>query len=504
MVSRASGDEQAIDPPPSSPAIDAAVTALARLEEGQTLIVDLDETLWLRNSTEAYLASIRPRWLVGSVLIALEIFPFWRFFGGDHETAEDWLRVVVCTSLFPWALPMWSRRARRIGPHHLNHPLADSIRARSRPGPLLVATRGFEPIVRPLVASFGLPPHDLVACRLWRGRRDRALGKDAMVVERIGVDAAASSAVITDSDADRALLDRCRLPVLHTWSAARYERAPHVYVPFSYTQLYKRSDQRYVYHIILGRDLLVWIAATFTVSKAPLGMHLVGLVLLLISLWCVYEIGYLENDRVAERYEADPVLPDRPLPGARFALAAWVWGLLVGVAGAAFVRPDEVPLAVLSWIGVLIGLRVGFGIYNNLDKGTRPVLYVGLQAVRLLAPLALVSVSVPGLVGMLILIWSRSMLYAVYRVMAGSWVFVPHELINLAQLCIAFVVLWRVGVALDPVVVGVFLGLFVNFARGEARLMLRDTHLIRTAPRLRRVPEVLPTVIAADADGALE
>lgn len=452
---------------------------------GGPLIVDLDETLWLRNSTEAYLDTIRPRWLVAVVLVWIRILRPWRLFG-THDAAEDWFRVLVCSVVFPWALPMWARRVRRLGPGHLNRELFEWIEREATDRRLLVATRGFEPIVRPLVTSFGLPPHELVACRLWRGRVDRATGKADMVVGRFGESAVTSSTVISDSEIDRPLLERCADPMLCRWPDARYEPAPTTYVPFAYTELYKRADQRYVYHIVLGRDFVLWVIATVTVAVASVPMHIAGLLALLASFWCVYEAGYLENDRVAERHEDDPVLPDRQLPGGRFELTAWAWAVVTGAIGVLLVEPSDPLQAGLAWAGLLAGLRVVFFLYNSLDKATRPILYVALQAMRLLAPIVVVPVATAGLLALVVMSWSRSLLYTVYRSMSGPWQLIPHALIDTAHLAMAYGVLWWAGVELEGAVVVAMMVAFVLFARGEARALIENAHLVRR--RRRKAP----------------
>lgn len=447
------------------------------------VVLDLDETLWLRNSTEEYLDSIRPRWLVAAVLMVLRILPIWRLFG-SHDDAEDWFRVLVCSALFPWALPMWRRRVRRVGPQWLNTELADAIAARPECAtPVVVATRGFLPIVRPLVESFDLETVDIVACRWWAGRADRRAGKLALLDERYGSAWVESAVVITDSETDRALLDRCAVPVLYTWPDARYEPTPRTYAPFAYTELYKRKGQRYVFHIVLVGDVALWAIATTTVAPMGAGWHLIGLALLAVSFWCVYDIGYLENDRVAERFEDEPVSPDRPLPGPMYAVSAWLWALGTGIAGVAILRPGEFIKGMTLWLVLLLGLRLAYLLYNHLDKATRPIIYVVLQSLRMLAPLAVVPVANAGIIALLLCSWSRSMQYATYRTLRLGWVSVPHGLIDITQLLIAYIILGRIGVRLEPVVMVTTVAWFAFLARGEARQMLSAAHFVHRPGR---------------------
>lgn len=304
-----------------------------------------------------------------------------------------------------------------------------------------------------------------------------------MLEERYGADWVESAVVITDSETDRALLDRCGEPVLCTWPDARYEPTPRTYAPFAYTELYKRKGQRYVYHIVLVGDVALWAIATTTVAPIGAGWHLIGLALLAVSFWCVYDIGYLENDRVAERFEDDPVSPDRALPGRMYVVSAWLWALGTGVAGVAILRPGEFAKAMALWVVLLLGLRLAYLLYNHLDKGTRPIIYVVLQSLRLLAPLAVVGVANAGIIALLLLSWSRALQYATYRALRSGWVIVPHGLIDLTQLVIAYIILGRTGVRLEPVVM-VAMVVWLGFsARGEVRQMLRGVHFVHRPGR---------------------
>src|SRR5687768_8535113 len=94
------GEDCAYDASPS-----AALSAV-REHEGP-VIIDVDETLYLRNSTEDFLDCAQPGVLGLLVLRALDAFQPWRLSGED--TRDTW-RVGVIVCLFPWTFWIWRRR----------------------------------------------------------------------------------------------------------------------------------------------------------------------------------------------------------------------------------------------------------------------------------------------------------------------------------------------------------------------------------------------------------
>jgi hypothetical protein len=101
--------EHAVKP---DPAIEAILT-----HRGAVLL-DFDETLYLRNSTEDFIDSARPALLALIVMRLLDFIEPWRWTGGV-ETRDVW-RVRCIVALFPWTridgrheYTLW--RALRIG-----------------------------------------------------------------------------------------------------------------------------------------------------------------------------------------------------------------------------------------------------------------------------------------------------------------------------------------------------------------------------------------------------
>lgn len=451
---------------------------LGQAQDDAPLVVDFDETLWLRNSTEAYLDSLRPRWLAAPILWALDVLKPWKYLGGQN--VADWVRVLLVSLLFPWTLFVWRRKAGHIGKHYENERLSTVLRER-RATRIVIATQGFGFIVRPLLASMRLPPHELVACRFWRGRGDRVAGKVAMMPS-VAID---QSVVITDSPADLELLQRAAHPLLVRWPEAEYIRALQgVYVPMHYTETIKRPGEFYMLHGVLLEDWMFWVLATVLLSGSPL-LHVLGLLFLQFSFWCIYETGYVENDRVAHRYEDDPVLSKNfgkkraVVPSA----PPWLWALGTGAIGAWLLRPDDVFAAFAAWTLLLVALRLLYWGYNHIDKNTRGWLFPILQTFRSFAPIALVPVGVAGALALAAHAWCRSTTYLYYRMIGGEFPAAAVFLMRLGLFCLLFFGAWLADAALDPLeVLGLVLWALFRARRELLRVASSARHITVEPP----------------------
>jgi hypothetical protein len=92
--------------------------ALARIAAFQgRIIVDFDETLCLRNSTEAWLGAARPGFVAACLLRCLDVLAPWRLWRGIERDA---LRVALVRRLFP---------ATKLAALPMNEPLLAAARA---------------------------------------------------------------------------------------------------------------------------------------------------------------------------------------------------------------------------------------------------------------------------------------------------------------------------------------------------------------------------------------
>ncbi len=406
--------------PQADPRFDAtpeeALAAVAR--HSGPVVVDLDETLLLANSTSLFLASVRPAFLVYWVV---KLADFIGRRGGDDGPDRDTRRVRSILTLLPWSRRSWRRRATALADEYLNRPLIAALQQAD--GPIVVSTKGFQPVVEPLVARAGLAGARLVA-RDPNSDEDRDDAKLRSTEEALPSGGLAHSLVLTDdARADHRLLAACARPLRVLWPAPpAVEPFATMYLPGRYLSV-KRPKSRYVRTIIL-EDLSLWILGSVWLASNPLS-HALGLVVLAVSFWAVYEFGYMDNDRSAERYERDPKLSE-VYHHRRLDVAAWkplAFAALSGAAGLWVLRWPDVPAPVdyLRWVAVLAATVVVFVLYNRFDKQTRVLLYPLLQLLRLGAFLAVVPTTAIADLALIIAVLIRWVAYYIYRTRDTTW-----------------------------------------------------------------------------------
>jgi hypothetical protein len=204
------------------------------------------------------------------------------------------------------------------------------------------------------------------------------------------------------------------------------------YIPFLYTQRAKRPGENYMLYGVLLEDLmLLWLALAWLMPSPALGA--LGLLLLHLSLWTVYEIGYVENDTLAVKYEAKPKIfdvaaayADRVVPWK-----AWFTSVILGALGILLLAETNGPalkisrvydsppqlalLGLVTWMGYVMASRFAFWVYNRLDVGSRGHFYVVLQLFRLLGYSLLLHINLVGAMILLSLALARWLKYLVYR-----------------------------------------------------------------------------------------
>ena len=421
-------------------AVSDVIDLIETASEKTPIIVDFDETLFLRNSTEEYLNTLQPR-VIGAVFLGLlDYLKPWNWLQGSFkgEISRDWLRVVISTLLFPWTLFLWYWRAQQLAHLQGNTDLLQAI-AKNVSSRVIVATKGFAFIVSPLLKHLSLPRNtrnNLIACRFWKGIVDRQVDKKERVIAALGADTVKRAIVVTDSTDDASLLSAVAKPCLVVWPKAKYCPAMvDAYIPFVYLERGKRPGQRYFLRVILGNDLLVIFLASSWLTSHPL-IHAASMTFLILSFWCIYELGYYENDLVAEKFEKKPVLSKtyQCYKKRMDMWQPWIWALLFAVPGIVLLELSEVFLEstnsgfdctrlflsqaltdMVCWFGLLLSLRVSYWVYNHVDKSTRPWLYQVLQIHKYFGFLVVTATNVIGVMLFAAQVLSRWISYIVYR-----------------------------------------------------------------------------------------
>lgn len=217
VTARTGADVEILDPNAFQERVSKA---LIENKQGE-IILDFDETLFLRNSTMEYLRCGRPRVLARIICKVVDLVRPWRLSKcpDRKHVYRDWLRVLAVTLLMPWTLPLWTFVfAPQLGRNFMNQPLVAAI-SNSNHRDVRVVTFGFRAVVAPLLAATGLP-FRLYAAPLIFGYRVRSLGKLKYLEREIGLKQVAGSICVTDSKEDSDLLGACKTPLLIKSAAA--------------------------------------------------------------------------------------------------------------------------------------------------------------------------------------------------------------------------------------------------------------------------------------------
>ncbi len=460
---------------------DNAIAAI--LAHDGPILVDLDETLYLRNSTEDFIDCARPGLLALILLRGLDGIGPWRRFGGE-QTRDVW-RVRLIFFLMPWTRRRWRRRVAQLAQRYANGRLIAALRTRAQP-PIIV-TAGFGPVVAPLVAALGFGDARIVAARLG-SLEDRRFGKLHTATRELGTEIISSALIVTDSIQDLELLQHCARPVRTVWPEARFRRAlSKIYLPGEYLTHVKRPGARYILRGILQEDFAFWVLSSVALALHPV-THIAGLLLLTISFWAVYERGYVDNDLIAARYESDPKLTPEfwNSPVATPVLLPWVWAAAAAALALLLLQPAIGGFAYNfgKWSAVLVATYLCFKLYNRLDKTTRVWLYPALQFARSAAFIVIVPISPIAAAAVGAHVVSRWVPYHLYRLGAARWPSAQPSLIRL----LAFIVLALLfGRSLGPAVylnwTALALLVWIVFgARREIRSVFKAAKRLDTFP----------------------
>lgn len=435
--------------------VDLDPTTLAEMmrslsEEGRPVLLDFDHTLFASNSTELFLASARPAFLVSLLLgFARGAFP-WHLYSARYRRLRDSLIVATVIVLMPWTLFAWRRNGPALFRRYTAHSLATAL-AHTPSRQVTIISYGFEPIIRPLLNGSSWEACRLICVGVPHSPRQIMREKTAVIRSTSPQINVRDAVFITDSDEDRDLLDAAAIPYLIPRQGPEVLADTRLYLPWRYTSLGK-YNRPWVIDQALRVDLVLaflatqslWIGSTWGV---------VAVVLFYISLHCIYEIGYFENDFEAATHEVSPTLTDRVemFRGLPLERHAWIWGAFLGVLGCyAAARPyalvlDRFIRLLVVWGLVLATTRVVFHIYNRQPEERRLLLYPILQQLKyfgLLTVLPSYKLGAALLWAQVAMMWMN---YVLYR-LGGRKADFPREEVRLA----AFVTFGLSLIMIDP------------------------------------------------------
>jgi hypothetical protein len=391
------------------------------IDDDGKIFVDFDHTIFSCNSTELFIASCKPSFMAAAIdFVVRDCIP-WRLTG-----LPRWFRLrdyVCCALLFllmPWTLLMWRRNAPALFARHESQEVRSNLETLSA-GQIVIVTFGMGFIVRCLLRGSRWEGTPLVATPLLAGRRHFARGKLLLLEDHFGRAEIAASTAISDSPDDLDLLLACRHGILIQPQGEEFRTAEHLYFPLRYTIRAKYGLLHMVDKVILV-DLLLLLLSTSR-DLDDILRHLLCLPFLVLSMMCIYEIGYFENDMVAAKSEAKPTLTSAVQRFRAYPIqpGAWLWGIGLGILGClAAVATRSMPFSALatgivSWVISLVMLRVVFFIYNQQETRSRILIYPVLQLMKYLPVFLLIHPTVLGVILATSQVAMMSVVYTAYR-----------------------------------------------------------------------------------------
>jgi hypothetical protein len=404
---------------------------IEQTDKDTPIVVDFDETLWLRNSTEFFLASLKPSLWVSLVLQIIGLLKPWKILNRTDSSAYRDLYRIKCVLFFiPSAVKQWEKIAAVMGPELVNQALYDQL-VRHGTDHVYVASYGFDFIIKPLLNAIDPALNLVVSSTLTHSAELKLEGKASAVKKIIGADALQNAIAITDSMVDIDLLESCRVGALVVWSKAVYTQAGMApMLPFVYLKKIKRPNENYFSRAIIGHDYLTLLLAFALFNDQPL-LCALGMFFFLLAYFCAYEIGYYENDRLGLKYENNPKVSAQFIHyhGAFDPRVAWFTSMVLALIGSvivvdnvsiipAYIGVTGVPAVFsifFSFMAFLVSVRLVFAWFNRIQVKGRIVPMLFLQLARTTGYIFFFSTSLAGELLCVSLGFAKWIPYLVYR-----------------------------------------------------------------------------------------
>ena len=245
----------------------------------------------------------------------------------------------------------------------------------------------------------------------------RKRGTVDALVKAIGAERLKSALFVTDSRDDQEVIDHAGRAALLQWAPYPSPAFAKTYVPMRYAVQGKYAGRKYFKTQILQEDLAVWLLAyNWSFTSLP------SLLCLFMAMYCIYEIGYWQNDHVAAKKEAKPTLSARV---ARFSNYPIRWGLLwsgaflaLAVALTPFrknIPSSETYMDLATAVAMLGLLLVSFRVFNTLPVARRVYAFPILHFVKNFFGMTILALNPIGLILLLSQLLSQMMVYVVHR-----------------------------------------------------------------------------------------
>lgn len=380
--------------------------------------VDFDHTLLAANSTELFIAFCRPSlWVALIDLLIRRCLPWQVLPIAKRYRLRDYVCCVALVVLTPWNLLRWRRAAPGFFAAHRSAYVEGLIEASED---VVIISFGNRVVIEPMLRESRWADAPLIATPLWTRLGHFEHGKTALLRDHFERQTVAASRFLTDSEEDRDLLDAVAEGIKIAPQGARHAAAEGLYLPLRYT-IGVKYPRAYALDQFLLVDTLI-LALTLLTGISTLPGALLVAVLMMLSVMCIYEIGYHENDTIGATREASPTLTAASRRFGRYPIepGAWLWAAASGAAGL-YVAGQFALLslgwayAAMVWIVVLLSIRLTFYVYNRLPPEARIYLYALLQVEKTALVFLLLLPTTIGMVLVASHIVAMWVVYLLYR-----------------------------------------------------------------------------------------
>lgn len=208
------------------------------------------------------------------------------------------------------------------------------------------------------------------------------------------------------------------------------------YLPLLYLEKVKRPGQNYFFKQIITDDYLVLVLGISWLTPQPL-LNSISLLILTLSLFCIYEIGYWENDKLGEQFEENPTLSETYTShkdDINYSWEPWLWSLGLTIPALFLLEMSQISFAqikklaffnyffiskvlidTLWWISLLVFIRFVFRVYNRMNVKARVWLFPVLQSTKCFGFLLFSSTNLIGILFFISQVLSRWFPYFIYR-----------------------------------------------------------------------------------------
>lgn len=435
----------------------------------KNILVDFDDTLFLKNSTELFISQAQPYYILSIIFQIFDVLKPWKLGakkGEDISVRRDIFRLKFVLLFAPWSKKKWLKNARSIAHEYINYPLLNEL-SRSE-NSIYIITYGYDFIITPLLKPLEVDWPLLIVSNTKNISENRKKGKANIIEEKLGSETWDDCVCITDSELDSDVLNKCSEPYLVEWENGQKQVRAGLspMLPFVYTKKVKRPTEKYFTRAIIGHDYLTLIIVFGLYSTQPF-LTMLALFFFLLAYFSVYEIGYYENDKLGLLYEENPKVGKEFHKYAHHFKSwhAWLFGMIftfiasyIAVSfklswllttdtftnvtnGGNFIA--ELLLVFLCFMGLLSIIRLVFYWFNRIAVVGRIVPMFILQLARTASYLIIFSTNIIGAVFLFTHAVSKWIPYSVYR-FGGKRSMVPNHLINFMLLAAMLLILFAI------------------------------------------------------------